>query len=246
MKKENKIAIEFKQVSKKFKKGRKLLLKEALLDMFRPGKTEDFWALKDISFSVTKGETLGIIGLNGSGKSTILKLIAGVMSPNTGTVTVYGRIAPLIELGAGFHPELSGRENIYLNGTILGLKRKEIDAKFDEIVNFADLGEFIDTPIKHYSSGMYMRLAFAVAVHTNPDVLLVDEILAVGDEGFQKKCMNIMKRFKSRNATIIFVSHNLDLIANFCDKVFWLSSEKIVSSGAPEKITQDFRASLNE
>ena len=243
MKKTAQIAIEFREVSKKFKKGRKLLLKEALLDMFRPGKTEDFWALKDISFEVQKGETLGIIGPNGSGKSTILKLIAGVMAPNSGSVAVHGKIAPLIELGAGFHPELSGRENIYLNATILGLRRKEIDAKFNEIVNFADLGEFIDTPIKHYSSGMYMRLAFAVAVHTTPDILLMDEILAVGDVTFQKKCFKKMEEFRKSGVTIVFISHSLEMVGDFCERTIFLEEGKLKKIGRTDEVIAFYRKS---
>lgn len=220
----NQVVINFTNVCKKFRKGRKLLLKEALLDIFKPERTEYFWALRDISFSLTKGETLGIIGSNGSGKSTILKLIAGVMFPDKGKTGVVGKIAPLIEVGAGFHPELSGRENIYLNGVILGLKREEIDNYFNSIVEFSGLGDFIDTPIKHYSSGMYMRLGFSIAIHTNPDILLVDEILAVGDEAFQKKCFLKIREFQRKKKTIIFVSHSLSLVGKYCRKVMLLNN----------------------
>jgi len=236
-------AIQFDKVSKKFRKGKKLLLKEALLDMFKPEKTEVFWALKDVSFEVKKGETLGIIGPNGSGKSTILKLIAGVMDPEEGRVVTYGRIAPLIELGAGFHPELSGRENIFLNGSILGLKNSEIEKQYMNIVKFAELEDFIDTPVKHYSSGMYMRLGFSIAVHTDPDILLVDEILAVGDTNFQKKCMTVMQSFKKRQTAIVYVSHDLDTIANFCDEVLYLKNGKPVFKGDPQKAISKY---LNE
>ena len=236
---ENNSVIQFKEVSKKYKKGSKLL-KEALLDMFRPSSTKDFWALSNINFEVRKGESLGIIGPNGSGKSTILKLIAGVTVPTEGEVKVRGRIAPLIELGAGFHPELTGRENIYLNATILGVKRKEIDAKFKDIVNFADLGEFIDTPIKHYSSGMYMRLAFAVAVQTDPDILLVDEILAVGDTKFQERCFQKMKEFQDVGVTIVFVSHDMKAIQNFCTRVFYINSASIIKSGDPKEVVKKY------
>lgn len=235
--------IQFYKVSKKFKKGKKLLLKEALLDMFKPGKTEVFWALKDISFDVKKGETLGIIGPNGSGKSTILKLIAGVMIPDEGKVATYGRIAPLIELGAGFHPELSGRENIYLNGSILGLKRSEVEIQYNDIVKFAELGDFIDTPVKHYSSGMYMRLGFSIAVHTNPDILLVDEILAVGDTNFQKKCFAKMKAFKKAGVSIVFVSHSLDAVKSFCDRVIYLQDATIRGDGKPGEIIEMYTKS---
>jgi ABC-type polysaccharide/polyol phosphate transport system ATPase subunit len=238
------IVISFSNVSKKYKKGRKLLLKEALLDVFKPGKQEDFYALKDINFDVKKGETLGIIGPNGSGKSTILKLIAGVTSPTSGKVEVKGKIAPLIELGAGFHPELTGRENVYLNGTILGLTRKEIDKKFADILAFSDLGEFIDTPIKHYSSGMYVRLGFSIAVHTNPDILLVDEILAVGDESFQKKSIDRLNYFKRQGKTIIFVSHNLNAVEGFCDRVIYLKNAKVIKDGLCKEVVSQYRSDI--
>ena len=195
--------IEFKSISKKYKRGRRLFLKQALLDLFRPNKQEDFWALKDISFKIRKSETVGIIGDNGSGKSTILKLIAGVVAPTSGWISVNGKVSPLIELGAGFHPELTGRENIYLNGTILGLTEREIDKKFDEIVAFSELENFIDTPVKHYSSGMYMRLGFSIAISVDPDILLIDEILAVGDISFQKKCFEKNKEKVCKKLLII-------------------------------------------
>ena len=232
--------IVFRNVGKKFKKGRKLLLKEALVDIFSPGKTETFWALRDLNFSVQRGESVGIIGANGSGKSTILKLIAGVMYPDVGKVHIQGKIAPLIELGAGFHPELSGRENIYLNGAILGLSRKEVDERFDDIVKFAELEEFVDTPVKHYSSGMYMRLAFAIAVHTEPDILLIDEILAVGDQKFQSKCMRKMKEFQKNGVTIVFVSHNMRSIENFCGRAIYIKDGKIEAFGGVKMVVDLF------
>ncbi len=233
--------VKFDKVYKRYKKGRKLLLKEALLDIFKPGQTDDFFALRGVSFELKKGETLGIIGTNGSGKSTILKLIAGVTVPTKGKVVTNGRIAPLIELGAGFHPELSGRENIYLNGVILGLNRNYIESRFDEIVEFSELAEFIDTPVKHYSSGMYMRLAFSIAIHTNPDILLVDEILAVGDEAFQEKCMDKMGEFKKQGVSIVFISHDLEGVKKFTDRVLLLDNGKIIDNGAPDKIINKFR-----
>lgn len=232
--------IEFSKVSKKFKRGRKLLLKEAFLDIFKPGATEEFWPLKDINLKVLKDETLGIIGNNGSGKSTILKLIAGVMIPDKGEVEVDGKIAPLIELGAGFHPELSGRENIYLNSAILGLTRNQVDRRFDDIVNFAELEEFIDTPIKHYSSGMYMRLGFAIAVHTTPDILLIDEILAVGDIAFQEKCMNVMQEYKRGGMTIVYISHSMETVQKFCDRVVLLVNGEIDMISSPQRVVNRY------
>ncbi len=215
-------SIKFDQVSKQYHKG-KLLLKEALLDVFKPAKQETFWALKDINFEVNPGETVGVIGPNGSGKSTLLKLLAGVAYPTSGKIQVKGRVAPLIELGAGFHAELTGRENIYINGTILGLSKKEIDNRIDEIIDFAELKDFVDTPIKHYSSGMFMRLGFSVAVHVEPDILLVDEILAVGDAHFQEKSFAKMKEFKEKGVTMIIVSHAKESIQKFCDKGLYIS-----------------------
>lgn len=227
------IVIKFENVSKKFYRGKKLLLKEALLDIFKPETQEEFWALKDVSFEIKKGETIGIIGSNGSGKSTILKLIAGVLTPTQGTITTVGKISPLIELGAGFHSELTGRENIYLNGTILGLSQKEIDDKLDKIIAFSELNDFIDTPVKHYSSGMYMRLAFSVAIYTDPEILLVDEILSVGDARFQEKCLKKMGEFKRSQMTIIFVSHNFDTMKKFCDRAIVIVEGKNVFTGPP-------------
>ena len=234
-------AIQFNNVEKKFRKGRKLLLKEALLDVFKPGQTEEFWVLKGVDFEIKKGETFGIIGTNGSGKSTILKLIAGVMVPNKGDVEVEGKVAPLIELGAGFHPELTGRENIYLNGSILGLKKEEVDGKFNDIVEFAELEEFIDTPVKHYSSGMYMRLGFSIAVHTDPEILLVDEILAVGDEQFQGKCFNQMRQFQKNQVTIVLVTHDLDRVGDFCNRIMLVTDGNVKVFDDPRKGVEYFR-----
>lgn len=213
--------IQFENVSKRYHKG-KLLLKEALLDVFKPAARELFWALRKINFEVQSGETIGIIGPNGSGKSTLLKLLAGVAFPTEGSVRVKGRIAPLIELGAGFHAELTGRENIYINGTILGLSKKDIDNRIDEIVDFAELKDFIDTPIKHYSSGMYMRLGFSVAVHVDPDILLVDEILSVGDAYFQAKSFAKMKEFKEKGVTMVIVSHATEQLKMICDRGLYI------------------------
>src|SRR5471030_3166170 len=198
------------------------LLQRSILRDLQPSET--FPALTDVSFSVPKGATYGVMGRNGSGKSTALKLVAGITKPTSGTVRVEGRVSALIELGAGFHPEISGRENVYINGMMLGLSRREIAARFDDIVRFAELEEFIDAPVKTYSSGMYMRLGFAVAINVDPDVLLVDEVLAVGDEGFTHKCLDKFSEFRRRGKTILLVTHSLNLVERFCDDAVWLDS----------------------
>jgi ABC-type polysaccharide/polyol phosphate transport system ATPase subunit len=222
-------AIKFNHVTKEFSLLSHKTFKEFLPALLKGEDTsKNFIALNDINFEITKGETVGIIGPNGSGKSTILKLIAGVMSPTKGTVTVNGRVSPLIELGAGFHFELSGRENVYLNGAILGLSQKEIDNNFKSIVDFADIWDYIDQPVKRYSSGMYMRLAFSIAVHVNPEILLVDEILAVGDPDFQQKCFKKMEEFKKIGVTIIFVSHDIQLVNKFCNRTLELNHSHLV------------------
>ncbi len=197
---------------------------------------ETFEALKGVSFDVAKGRTYGIIGRNGSGKSTMLKCVAGITRPTRGTVTVNGRISALIELGAGFHPEISGRENVFINGIMLGLSKKEITKRFDEIVRFAELEDFIDAPVKTYSSGMYMRLGFAVAIHVEPDVLLVDEVLAVGDEGFTHKCLDKFGEFRRRGRTILLVTHSLGLVERFCDEALWLEGGKVRATGDPRRV----------
>lgn len=218
----NSLAIKFDNVGKQYKKGKRLL-KEALIDAAKLKRSEAFWALDNVNFNLPKGEVLGVLGPNGSGKSTLLKLIAGVTEPTRGKVAVSGRVAPLIELGAGFHFELTGRENIYINGSILGLKKAEIDRKLAEIIAFAELNEFIDTPIKHYSSGMFMRLGFSVAIHVDPDILLIDEILAVGDLPFQNKCFAKMKEFTASGMTMVIVSHQVQQLKQFCTRglVVW-------------------------
>jgi len=188
-------------------------------------------ALDNVSFSVDRGEALGIIGANGSGKTTILRLLANVTKPSSGHITVGGRVAPLIQVGAGFHPELTGRENVYLNATIMGLNKKEIDAKYNDIVSFAELDQFMDTPVKRYSSGMYVRLGFAVVANINPDILLIDEILAVGDINFQKKCFDNMSNIKKSNKTVVFISHNLSAIKDLCDRIIWIDQGKIKKEG---------------
>ena len=226
--------IKFKNVTKNFSRNNQKTFKEFLPALFMGEKTVDkFTALNDISFEIKAGECVGIIGPNGSGKSTILKLIAGVMSPSSGNIHVHGKISPLIELGAGMHPELSGRENIYLNGAILGLKRKEIDKNLQSIIDFSEISEFIDQPVKHYSSGMYMRLAFSIAVHVDPEILIVDEILAVGDTQFQAKCFAKMEEFKNRGVTIIFVSHGLGQVQTFCTRAIYINQHHIILDGKP-------------
>jgi ABC-type polysaccharide/polyol phosphate transport system ATPase subunit len=210
------------------------LLSGSLIRDLRPDDT--FAAVRDVSFTVPKGRTLGVIGRNGSGKSTLLKLVAGITKPSTGQLTVHGRISALIELGAGFHPEISGRENVFINGTILGLSKKEITRRFDEIVEFAELQDFIDAPVKTYSSGMYMRLGFAVAIHVDPDVLLVDEVLAVGDEGFTHKCLDKFAEFKRRGKTILLVTHSLGLVERFCDEALWMDAGSMQAMGDPKRV----------
>lgn len=237
------VAIKIDHVSKLFRRQKQRTLKEMIPALTGGTKNvvDSFWALDDISLSIKQGETIGIIGPNGSGKSTLLKLIAGVSQPTKGHISVTGRIAPLIELGAGFHPELSGRENVYLNGVILGMTRKEVAAKFQEIVDFAELWEFIDQPVKHFSSGMYLRLAFAVAVHTNPDILLVDEILAVGDMNFQAKCMDKMNDFHQQGKTIVIVTHSLETVNTFCQSAVLLLHGKREFSGPATSATSAYQ-----
>jgi ABC-type polysaccharide/polyol phosphate transport system ATPase subunit len=210
------------------------LLSRSLIRDLRPDET--FPAVRDVTFTVPRGRTLGVIGRNGSGKSTLLKLVAGITKPTTGTVHVNGRISALIELGAGFHPEISGRENVFINGIMLGLTKREITRRFDEIVEFAELQEFIDAPVKTYSSGMYMRLGFAVAIHVDPDVLLVDEVLAVGDEGFTHKCLDKFAEFKRRGKTILLVTHSLGLVERFCDEALWMDAGTIKGIGDPKRV----------
>lgn len=201
---------------------------------------DSFTAVDDVSFSVPAGSAFGIIGRNGSGKSTLLKLIAGITKPTVGAVDVNGRISALIELGAGFHPEISGRENVFINGVMLGLTKQEVAHRFDEIVEFAELEEFIDAPVKNYSSGMYMRLGFAVAVHVDPDVLIVDEVLAVGDEGFSLKCLDKFAEFKRRGKTILLVTHGLATVQQFCDEAVWLDHGRVRGLGDPTRVVHAY------
>jgi ABC-type polysaccharide/polyol phosphate transport system ATPase subunit len=219
---------------KQFATLKSALLKGSLIQDLQPD--EKFPALQDVSFSVPAGKTYGIIGRNGSGKSTALKLVAGITKPTSGTVKVAGRISALIELGAGFHPEISGRENVFINGIMLGLSKREVARRFDEIVEFAEVKDFIDAPVKTYSSGMYMRLGFAVAIHVDPDVLLVDEVLAVGDEGFTHRCLDKFSEFKRRGKTILLVTHSLGLVERFCDDALWLDGGKVRGEGDPRRV----------
>ena len=247
----NDIAFEMMGISKKFKKGeyhdslrdlipaftRKLVLRQQK-DVLRG---QEFWALRNISFQVRKGEAFGIIGPNGAGKSTILKLLSGIIRPTSGSMQANGRLSALIEVGAGFHQDLTGRENIYLNGTILGMKKEEIRSKFDEIVDFSGLADFIDTPVKRYSSGMYARLGFSVAAHVDPDILIVDEVLSVGDYVFQNKCQAKMRSIiKSGKATVIFVSHNLRAVADLCKRSLLLDHGEIVKIGQTSEVIQQY------
>jgi ABC-type polysaccharide/polyol phosphate transport system ATPase subunit len=215
------------------------LLSGRVLRELRPDAT--FEALKGVSFDVAAGRTFGLIGRNGSGKSTMLKLIAGIGRPTAGAVSVRGRLSALLELGAGFHPEISGRENVYINGMMLGLSKREIADRFDEIVAFAELEDFIDAPVKTYSSGMYVRLGFAVAIHVDPDVLLVDEVLAVGDEAFTRKCLDKFADFKRRGRTVLLVTHALDLVSRFCDEALWLDGGVVRAQGDPQRVIDAYR-----
>jgi lipopolysaccharide transport system ATP-binding protein len=249
-------AIEFERVWKKFKKGEDFdSLRDLLPAMARrifsrnhsdELRAREFWALNDFSFAVRKGEAVAIVGHNGSGKSTTLKLLSGILRPTRGTVKVEGRLSALIEVGAGFHQDLTGRENVYLNGTILGLSRKEIDADFDSIVDFAELHEFIDTPVKRYSSGMYARLGFSVAAHLRPDVLLVDEVLAVGDIAFQQKCVEFIHGLSRNGTTIVFISHNVRAAMEVCPRAILLDHGAMVMDGpAPEVVSAYLRRSAD-
>lgn len=239
----NPTVISIDDVSKRFVIRKEKSLKERLVNFGRSNlHKEDFWALRNVTAEIESGTTVGLIGPNGSGKSTLLKLIGGILQPTTGTVRLRGRLAALLELGAGFHPDLTGRENVYLNGSILGLSRQETDRHFDDIVAFSGIEPFIDTQVKFYSSGMYVRLAFAVAVHVDPDILLVDEVLAVGDEPFQRKCLERIRGFQREGRTIVLVTHSLDQVADFCDRAIVLESGAVVADGAPRDALRTLRA----
>jgi ABC-type polysaccharide/polyol phosphate transport system ATPase subunit len=226
------IVIRAQDVSKRFVIRKDKSLKERVVNFGRSNKhKDDFWALRDINLDIVAGSSVGLVGANGSGKSTLLKVIGGIIQPNGGLVQRRGRLAALLELGAGFHPDLTGRENVFMNGSILGLSQKQTAEFFDSIVEFSEIGDFIDTQVKFYSSGMYVRLAFAIAVHVDPDILLVDEVLAVGDEPFQKKCMDKIREFQQEGRTIVFVSHSAGQVEDLCDRVVVLSHGNIVFDG---------------
>ncbi len=206
-------------------------------------KSEDLWALRDVSFEIQRGEVVGIIGRNGAGKSTLLKILSRITEPTSGYADIHGRVASLLEVGTGFHPELTGRENVYLNGAILGMRRVEIDRKFDEIVAFAEIDRFLDTPVKRYSSGMYVRLAFAVAAHLEPEILLVDEVLAVGDSSFQKKCLNKMQDVGQQGRTVLFVSHNMPAITRLCERAILLDAGRVLDDGPAHRVVSAYLSS---
>ncbi len=246
-------AVEFDGVSKRYQLNhfRTTSLKERISerltffgakssgDSARP-QTEDFWALNNVSFAIQPGETVGIIGPNGSGKSTSLKILSNVIQPTSGRVAINGRLGALIEVGAGFHPELSGRENVFLNGSILGMKKAEIKSKFDSIVDFAEIEQFIDTPVKHYSSGMYVRLGFAIAIHNQPDVMLIDEILAVGDLSFQRKCFEKITEMKNAGRTILLVSHSMSQVQSVCERAILLHKGVLISDGPVDRVAEEY------
>lgn len=224
--------IRITDASKRFILRKDKSIKERLVNFGRGRQhRDDFWALRDVNIEIPLGSTVGLIGANGSGKSTLLKLIGGIVQPTSGSVERRGRLAALLELGAGFHPDLTGRENVFLNGAILGLSRKELEQKFDSIVEFSEIADFIDTQVKFYSSGMYVRLAFAIAIHTDPDLLLVDEVLAVGDEPFQRKCMDRIRAFQRAGKTIVLVTHSLEQVGELCDRTIVLEHGHVIYDG---------------
>ncbi|MET3174519.1 UNVERIFIED_ORG: ABC-2 type transport system ATP-binding protein [Arthrobacter sp. UYCu721] len=239
------VAISCKKLRKQFILRHTRSMKEAVVWLVTGRKgdlSKKFMALTDVSLEVKQGETVALLGLNGSGKSTLLKLISGVLQPDGGTVHTRGRVAGLIEVGAGFHHDLSGRDNVYLNGAILGMTEKQIDEMFDSIVEFSEIGEFIDTEVKFYSSGMYLRLAFSIAVHTDPEVFLIDEILAVGDEPFQRKCIAKIKELSDKGKTLFVVSHDLDLVSTVCERGILLEHGRVIMDGEVHEVVAELRS----
>ncbi len=241
-------AIEVKNIKKSYfiHHERKMIVKDIFFGFLKRKKVEEFVALKDVSFRVEQGESVGLIGDNGSGKTTILKVLSGVTVPTCGSVSVKGRVAGLLELGAGFHHDLTGRENIYLNGIILGLSKKEIDNKFDQIVEYSGIEDFIDMPLRKYSSGMFVRLGFSVAIHVDPDILLIDEVLAVGDQSFQGKCLRTIEKFKEQGKTLIFVSHDLNIVRHICDRVILIDRGEVAAEGKPDKVISRYWLFIGE
>lgn len=241
------VAVNIEHVSKKFRlyHERNQSIKSTIM-RGRRSVHEDFWALKDVSFEVPVGSTFGLIGSNGSGKSTLLKCLAKIYYPEKGTINYRGKIAALLEVGSGFHPELSGRENIFLNGSILGMSKKEVTRKFDEIVDFSGVEQFIDQPVKNYSSGMYVRLGFAIAINVGPDVLVVDEVLSVGDAEFQEKCRQKFIDFKTAGKTVILVSHSMGQVQEMCDNAAWLRHGELVMTGEAEPTIKAYLNSLDQ
>jgi ABC-type polysaccharide/polyol phosphate transport system ATPase subunit len=240
-------AVSITNVSKKFRlyHERNQTLKSAIMRR-RRSVYEDFWALRDVSFDVKQGSTFGLIGSNGSGKSTLLKCLAKIYWPTSGSISYAGRMAALLEVGSGFHHELSGRENIYLNGSILGMSRKEIDRKFDDIIEFSGVEQFIDQPVKNYSSGMYVRLGFSVAISVEPDILIVDEVLAVGDAEFQEKCFQKFRDYRQQGRTVILVSHSMSSVRTMCDQVAWLNKGELMTVGAAEATIAAYEGSIGQ
>ncbi len=247
------IAIRVEGLSKQYRIGGKQeryrTLRDTLAGLGRrkTSESETFWALQDVSFEVKRGEVVGIIGRNGAGKSTLLKILSRITEPTAGTIDIYGRVGSLLEVGTGFHPELSGRENIFLNGAIIGMSRRDIERRFEEIVAFAEVEKFIDTAVKHYSSGMYLRLAFAVAAHLEPEILIVDEVLAVGDAAFQKKCLGKMQDVAGQGRTVLFVSHNMGAVKGLCSRVIWLENGNLHEVGEVVPVIDSYlRSTLTE
>jgi len=251
------IAIKVEHLGKRYKIGKQRVryksLRESLVSALsvplrrlqgQSDKEDTIWALQDVSFEIKQGEVVGIIGRNGAGKSTLLKILSRITKPTTGRAEIYGRVGSLLEVGTGFHPELTGRENIYLNGAILGMTRREIDRKFDEIVAFSEMEQFLDTPVKHYSSGMYVRLAFAVAAHLEPEILVVDEVLAVGDAQFQKKCLGKMGDVAQSGRTVLFVSHNMAAIQRLCEYSIWLDNGRIMMFGNTPHVLDSYLSKI--
>ncbi len=241
-------AITIDRVSKKFRlhRDRRTNLKEVVTARHRRNRYDDFWALRDVSLEIPRGSTYGLVGHNGSGKSTLLKLVAGIHRPTAGTITSDGRVSAMLELGAGFHPELSGRDNVYLNGSILGMGRRQIAEAMDRIVAFSGLADFIDTPVKVYSSGMYVRLGFSIAVNLDPEILVIDEIIAVGDEEFQRRCFDHLHELRRRGVTIVFVTHSMPLVQSLCDQAAWLDHGRLRQTGQATAVAGAYLREVNQ